>query len=110
MPEGAGEERRYSSYLFSTSALDGVCGQRQAPGKGTPVSTVGGWVGPRTGLDTEAIGKFFCLCWGLNLDRSVIQPVADTILTELPGLTFYCPSCGKIVILAACHQSFVCQN
>jgi hypothetical protein len=31
------EGNRYSSYPFSTSALDGVSGQRHAPGKGPPV-------------------------------------------------------------------------
>jgi hypothetical protein len=42
---GAWGERRYSSYSFTTSALDGVSGQRHAPaallppGKGPPVPT-----------------------------------------------------------------------
>jgi hypothetical protein len=36
----------------------------------------GGWVGPRTGLDTEARGEILCLCRGSNLDRPVVQPVA----------------------------------
>jgi hypothetical protein len=38
-------ERRYSSYSFTTSALDGVSGLRHAPGKGTPVHIVqeAGW-------------------------------------------------------------------
>jgi hypothetical protein len=48
---GAWGERRYSSYSFSTSALDGVSGQRHAPaallppGKGPPVPIVqeAGW-------------------------------------------------------------------
>jgi hypothetical protein len=67
-----GERRYYSSYSFSTSALDGgVSGQRHAPaallppGKGPPVPIgthwTGGWVGPRAGLDTEATGKIFAL-------------------------------------------------
>jgi hypothetical protein len=55
--EGAWGERRYSSYSFSTSALDGVSGQRHAPaalylrGKDP---WIGGWEGPRNGLDAEA--------------------------------------------------------
>jgi hypothetical protein len=36
----------------------------------------GGWVGPRAGLDIEVRGKVLCLCWGSNLDRPVVQPVA----------------------------------
>jgi hypothetical protein len=60
---GASEERRYSSYSFTTSALDGVSDQRYspyrglAPGKRHSVAIVGGWMGPRVGLDTEARGK-----------------------------------------------------
>jgi hypothetical protein len=80
---GALGERRYSSYPFSTSALEG--GERSAsrpscafsPGESTPSTyCTGGWLGPRAGLDIEATGKSFCLCWGSNLDRPVVQPVA----------------------------------
>jgi hypothetical protein len=71
--EGAWEERKYSSYLFSISALGGVSGQRHASA-GTLCT--GGWVGPRAGLDTEATGKILYLCRGSNLDRPVVQPVA----------------------------------
>jgi hypothetical protein len=52
----------------------------------------GGWVGPRTGLDTETGGKIFCFCRGSNLDRPVVQPVARhytgwaTLLTVSPLL------------------------
>jgi hypothetical protein len=61
--EGAWEERRYSSYSFSTSALDGVSGQRHDPGALYPeerapgTHCTGGWVGPRAGLDAEVRGK-----------------------------------------------------
>jgi hypothetical protein len=57
-------ESRYSSYSFSTSALDG--GEWSAsrpdralpPGERTPgTHCTGGWVGSRVGLDTEARGK-----------------------------------------------------
>jgi hypothetical protein len=41
--------------------------------------------GPRAGLDTEARGKILSPVQGSNLDHPVAQPVADTILTELPG-------------------------
>jgi hypothetical protein len=60
-PQGAWRERRYSSYSFSASALDGGewsasrTGRALAPGKGTPVPIV--QEAPRAGLDTEARGK-----------------------------------------------------
>jgi hypothetical protein len=54
-------ERRYSSFLTS---LDGGewsvsrPGRNSPPGKGPPVSSwMGGWVGLRASLDTEARGK-----------------------------------------------------
>jgi hypothetical protein len=82
MPWRRLEERRYSSYSFSTSALDGMSGQRHAPaallppGKGPPgTHYTGGWVGPRAGLDTEARGKIRCPRRGSNLDRPVVQPL-----------------------------------
>jgi hypothetical protein len=57
-------ERRYSSYSFSTSALDGGewlasrLGRAFTPGERTPgTHCTGGWVGPRAGVDTEARGK-----------------------------------------------------
>jgi hypothetical protein len=55
-------ERRYSSYSFLTSALDGgvvsvTPRPRFTPGERTPgTHYTGGWVGPRAGLDTEAGG------------------------------------------------------
>jgi hypothetical protein len=72
-PGGGG---RYSSYSFLTSALEGVSGQRYAPGKGSPAThCTSGWVGPRASLDTEATGKILFLCRGLNPDRPVAQSV-----------------------------------
>jgi hypothetical protein len=79
-------ERRYSSYSFTTPALDGVSGQRHAPAalyprrKDPGTHWTGGWVGLRSGLDTDIRGKILCLCWGSNLDSPV------TILTELHWL------------------------
>jgi hypothetical protein len=64
-----GEE--YSSYSFLTSALqEGGWsalrpGRALPPGEGNPCThCTGGWVGPRTGLDTDARGKVLCLCRG----------------------------------------------
>jgi hypothetical protein len=69
--EGAWGERRYSSYSFSTSALDGGEWLASRPGRALPQGKrppgthwTGGWVGPRAGLDAEARGKILCLCRG----------------------------------------------
>jgi hypothetical protein len=77
-----GGERRYSSYSFSTSALDGGECSASRPGRDfTPgerargTHCTGGWVGPRAGLDTEDRGKILCPCRGSNPDRPVVQPV-----------------------------------
>jgi hypothetical protein len=72
----------YISYSLTTSALDGVSGERHVPaalyprGKDPGTHWTGGWVGPRAGMDAEAREKIFCLCQGLNLDRPVVQSVA----------------------------------
>jgi hypothetical protein len=50
----------------------GVSGQHHAsaalyPVEGTPgTHWIGGWVGPRAGLDAEAGRKILCLCRGSN--------------------------------------------
>jgi hypothetical protein len=67
-------DRRYSSYSFLTSALDGGelsvsrSGRDLAPGKGVPIVQEAG-VCPRAGLNTEAGGKILCLCRGSNPDH-----------------------------------------
>jgi hypothetical protein len=59
---GAEGERRYSSYSFLTSALDGVSGQcTLPPGKDPWYHWIGSSMGFRTGLDTEARRKILCL-------------------------------------------------
>jgi hypothetical protein len=77
-----GGERRYNSYSFTTSALDGGewsasrPGRAFSPGERTPgTHWTAGWVGPRAGLDTEDRGKTLCPCRGSNPDRPVVQPV-----------------------------------
>jgi hypothetical protein len=72
----------YSSYSFTTSALDGGewsasrPGRAFTPGERTPgTHCTGGWVGLRAGLDTEDRGKILCPCRGSNPDRPVVQPV-----------------------------------
>jgi hypothetical protein len=74
---------RYSSYSFSTSALDkgewsaSRPGRALAPGKEPPVPILqeAGWA-PEP-VSTQRLGeKSFRLCRGSNLDRPVVQPVA----------------------------------
>jgi hypothetical protein len=79
---GACGERWYSSYSFTTSALDGGELSASRPGRAfTPgertsgTHCTGGWVGPRAGLNTEARGKILCPRRGSNPDRPVVQPV-----------------------------------
>jgi hypothetical protein len=70
---GAKAKRKYSSYSFLISALDR--GEWSAsrpchvspPGKDPPdTHRIGGWVGHKVALDTEATGKILCLCRGSN--------------------------------------------
>jgi hypothetical protein len=64
--EGDKGERKYSSYSFLTSALDGVSGQRHAPASIYPRKTtpsthlIGGSVGLRADLDTQATENILC--------------------------------------------------
>jgi hypothetical protein len=67
-------DRRYSSYSFLTSALEGgevvsiTPRPHFTPGKIVPgTHCIGGWVGPRAGLDAEVRGKILCPCRGSNL-------------------------------------------
>jgi hypothetical protein len=59
----------------------GVSGQRHASaalyprGKDPGTHWIGGWVGPRAGLDAEARRKILRPCPASNLDRPVVQPV-----------------------------------
>jgi hypothetical protein len=62
--EALGGERRYSSYSFTTSAVDGGewsvsrPGRAFTPGERTPgTHWTGAWVDPRAGLNTEDRGK-----------------------------------------------------
>jgi hypothetical protein len=65
-------EKKYSSYSFSTPALDGGewsasrPGRTLPPGKDLGTHCTGGWVGPRAGLDTEARGKILSLLPGIE--------------------------------------------
>jgi hypothetical protein len=81
--QGAWGERRYSSYSFTTSALDDGEWSASRPGRALPqrkdppgTHWTGGWVGVSAGLDTQAREEqSFRLCRRSNLDRSVVQPI-----------------------------------
>jgi hypothetical protein len=73
-PVKAQGERRYSSYSFTTSALDG--GEWSASRSGPPVPTGqgAGWVSEP--VWTQRLEeKIFCLCRGSNPYRPVFQSV-----------------------------------
>jgi hypothetical protein len=80
--EALGGERRYSSYSFTTSALDGGewsasrRGRALPPGKGPPVLIVqeAGWA-PEPVWTQRLEQKILCPCRGSNPDRPVVQPV-----------------------------------
>jgi hypothetical protein len=76
----------YSSYSFTTSALDGASGQRHArplftPRERTPDThcTVG-WVGPRAGVNTEIRGKILLPLPGIEPRSSGRRPVRSQTL------------------------------
>jgi hypothetical protein len=76
-----GGERRYSSYSFTTSAVDGDkllasrSGRALPRGRTPGIHCTGGWVGPRAGLDTEDRGKNPLILPGSNPDHPVVQSV-----------------------------------
>jgi hypothetical protein len=83
-------EWRYKLHAFLTSALDGgewsdPLPNLFIPGKALPVPPwIGGWVGPRAGLNTVAKRKKSLLCpyWESKLGRPAHNLI--TILTEQP--------------------------
>jgi hypothetical protein len=83
---GAKGERTeaYSSYSFLTSALHGVSGQYHAPAvlypqESTPVTHwIGGLLGLRAGLDTEAKLQSFAT----DEDRSTVVQTVHTLYTD----------------------------
>jgi hypothetical protein len=92
--EALGGERRYSSYSFMTSTLEGGewvashPGRAIPPGKGPPVPIVqeAGWT-PEPVWTQRLVEKSFYLCQGSNLDRPVVQSVVSQCLRHIPILT-----------------------
>jgi hypothetical protein len=85
-------DRRYSSYSFLTSALEGgwvvsiTLRPRFTPGQRAPgTHCTGGWVGPRAGLDAEVRGKILFPCRESNPGRPVHSQ--DTVQTDVPRLS-----------------------
>jgi hypothetical protein len=85
--EGVLGEWWYSSTHSLTSALDGGEWSASRPGRFTPrerasgTHWIGGWVGPRTGLDAVVKKKNSQPLSGLELP--IIQPIAQRYTTEL---------------------------
>jgi hypothetical protein len=78
-------ERIYSSYSFTTLVLDGLCDQPQSRPRFTPgektsdTHWTGGWVGVRSGLDTEATENILLPLPGIE-SRSPGRPVRSQAL------------------------------
>jgi hypothetical protein len=72
---------------------------RFTPRERTPgTHWIGGWVGPWSGLDTEATGKILYPFRGSNPDRQVVQSVASHYTDWVPRLTILC--CGLDSLVA----------
>jgi hypothetical protein len=87
-PTEAHEERRYSSYSLTTSALDEEEWSASRPGRAlplkkgperketpVPIGEEAGWASEQVWTQ-EVRRKIFCLCRGSNLDRPVVQSIA----------------------------------
>jgi hypothetical protein len=81
--------RKYSSYSFLTSALDGDEWSASRPGCALPLRKtpgthwIAGWVGLRAGVDRQARGNVLCPCRGSNPGRPVCR-LTLYLLTETP--------------------------
>jgi hypothetical protein len=68
-------ERKYSSYSFSTSVVDGMSGQRHASAPLYPQGKDSRYPFER-GLDIEAGGKILYPCRGSKVDHPVVHTAA----------------------------------
>jgi hypothetical protein len=116
MPRKRLGERMYSSYSFSTSALDGGewsasrPGSRFTPGKGPPVHIVheAEWA-PEPVWTQRLKEKFFRLCRGSNLDRPIVQPVVRHYTDWAARLTGRCLGLLNSLHYSFPHKNFVCS-
>jgi hypothetical protein len=76
------EQRTYSSYSFTNSAVVGGEWSASRPGralppwkKNTDTHWTGGWAGPRAGLDTDITEKFLLSLLGIELPSLCISSV-----------------------------------
>jgi hypothetical protein len=99
--EGAWGERRYSSYSFSTSELDGGEWSASRPGERTPGTIVQetGWT-PEPVWTQRLEEKSFRFCRGSNLDRPVFQPVARHYTDWATRLTMRGKGLGVFKVLS----------
>jgi hypothetical protein len=102
-PCSAKRERKYSSYSFLTSALDGVRGQRHTPAAPYPQGK-----GTRYPLDRRLCGPE--LVWTQRLEETSFttardhpasqrsqKPVTDDIISQLDTTSRYLPSCSMLL-------------
>jgi hypothetical protein len=69
---------------------------RFTPGERTHIThCTGRWVGLRAGLNTEAIWKIPCFCWGSNSDLVCTHPVASSH-TQTWTLLQQCPAAPSV--------------
>jgi hypothetical protein len=109
---GAGGERMYSSYSFTTSALDGgwvvsVTPQLHITPKERTPSThcAGGWVDPRASLDTKARGEILSPLLGIEPRMSVCLVCSQTLYwLSYPGSTYYGTKTKSDECLSLCNR------
>jgi hypothetical protein len=95
-PRGRLGGEKYSSYSFSTSAVDGGewsasrPGRALAPAKGPPVPIVqeAAWA-PEPVWTRRLEEKSSRLCRGSNLDHPVVHPIATLYWLSYPGSFWY---------------------
>jgi hypothetical protein len=89
-----GEWMYRSTYSWRRYYLE-VSGKRDAPprfnpGENPPITHwIGGWVGPRTGLETVEQRTFSWHCWDSNFYPSAVQPVPNYYVPPSNGYEDY---------------------
>jgi hypothetical protein len=109
-PRGACVEARYSSYSFSTSALDWCEWSELRLVRALTLGThcTGGWVSPRAGLDTEARAKIILPLLGIEL-RSPGRPYRSQTLYWL-SYKGHSKESRRINSVASCYSIVILEN